>query len=492
MATFRFVAMDLGAESGRVLLGLLQDDRLSLEEKHRFLNPTARLNGRWHWNLLAQWEHIKEGLKKAVAGLSEPVSGVGVDTWGVDFGLIGRGGELLGNPVTYRDNRTDGIMEKVFARVPRQKIFEATGIQFMQLNTLYQLYALRESGSPLLDVAEQLLFMPDLFHWLLSGKAVNEFAIASTSQMFDPVRKQWAMDLLASLDLPAHLLGQIVPSGTVLGTLRKELADELDIHPMPVITPASHDTGSAVVSVPATGDSWCYISSGTWSLMGVELPGPVINAKSLALNYTNEGGFGGTTRFLKNIMGLWLVQECRRAFVADGHDHSYGELTQMAERADPFRTLVDPDYPPLFKPGQMPSKIEQYAKQTQQPTPNTRGEFIRTCLDSLALTYRRTLDGLESTLGRRIDVVHVVGGGSQNELLNQLTADACGRTVIAGPVEATGIGNIMVQAMASGAVPDLQTARRIVRESFPVKRFEPESTPNTERAYQRFRELTDG
>lgn len=491
MSVRRFVAMDLGAESGRALLGVLEDERFSLEEKHRFTNPTALVNGRWYWDLLAQWEHIKEGLKKSVAGLSEPVSGVGVDTWGVDFGLIGRGGELLGNPVTYRDNRTDGVMDKVFARVPREKVFEATGIQFMQLNTLYQLYALRESGSPLLDVAEQLLFMPDLFHWLLSGKAVNEFAIASTSQMFDPVRKQWAMDLLASLDLPAHLLGQIVPSGTVLGTLRKEVADQLDIHPMPVIAPASHDTASAVVAVPASGENWCYISSGTWSLMGVELPQPIINAKSLALNYTNEGGFGGSIRFLKNIMGLWLVQECRRAFVADGHDHSYSELTQMAERADPFRTLVDPDYPPMFKPGGMPGKIEEYARKTHQPTPNTRGEYVRACLDSLALTYRKTLDGLEDILGRRIDVVHIVGGGSQNELLNRLTANACGRPVIAGPVEATGIGNMLVQAIAVGAVKDLASARQIVRQSFPVKRFDPEDTRDAENAYQRFRELTD-
>lgn len=490
MAGRNFLAFDLGAESGRAVLGTLEDGQLALQEKHRFANPTGRMNGHLHWNLLAQWEELKTGLKNVAGG--PPLSGIGVDTWGVDYGLLGRVGNVLGNPYHYRDARTDGMMDRVFAKVPREQIFEATGIQFMQLNTLYQLAAMREANSQALEVAETLLFMPDLFNFLFTGLRKTEFSIATTSQMYDPRKRDWARPMLEQLGIPTRILPDIVASGTIIGPLSKDVADECGVGPIPVIAPACHDTASAVAAVPVEGGGdgdWCYISSGTWSLMGVELAEPVINEKSLRYNYTNEGGVGGTIRFLKNIMGLWLVQECRRHFKKEGYEHTYAELTQMAGRAKGLAALIDPDHAPFLSPGEMPLKIDRFCEMTRQPRPSNRGDYVRTCLDSLALTYRRTLDGLEDILGRRINTIHIVGGGTQNELLNQMTADACNRLVLAGPVEATAIGNILVQAMATGDVKSLADARAIVRNSFDVKRYEPRETKRWDEAYARFRNL---
>jgi rhamnulokinase len=491
MAKRSFVAFDLGAESGRALLGRLEGGRLTLEERHRFANPTGRMNGHLFWNILAQWEELKTGLRNAAADGGK-IDGIGVDTWGVDFGLLARGGELLGNPYHYRDGRTDGMMEKAFERVSREEIFKTTGIQFMQLNTLFQLVAMRERGSRVLDTAETLLFMPDLFNYLFTGERKSEFSIATTSQMYNPKKKQWAVEMLKELDLPTKLLPEIIPSGTIIAPLKDDVAKECGVGAIPVIAPACHDTGSAVAAVPAEGDDWCYISSGTWSLMGVELDEPVINDKSLALNYTNEGGVGGTIRFLKNIMGLWLVQECRRQWAAEGQEHSYAELTAMAAAAKPFAALVDPDYPAFLQPGEMPAKIARFCAETKQAPPSDKAGFVRACLESLALTYRRTLEGLEDVLGRKMKVIHIVGGGGQNELLNQMTADACGRPVVTGPVEATGIGNVLVQAMAVGEVKSLADARAAVRESFEVKRYEPGETKPWEEAYGRFATLRRG
>lgn len=492
MAEKNYLAFDLGAESGRAVLGKLDGDKLTLEEKHRFSNPNGRMNGHLHWNLLQQWEELKTGLKNtsgSSASNKVELAGLGVDTWGVDFGLIGGGGEILGYPYHYRDTRTDGMLEETFKRVPRERVFDYTGIQFMQLNSLYQLMAMKKAKSQLLDITETLLFMPDLFNYLFTGVRKSEFSIATTSQMYDPRKKRWSTELLDALDLPTKLLPEIVPSGTVIGPISKRVQDECGVGGFPVIAPATHDTGSAVASVPAQGEDWCYISSGTWSLMGVELNEPIINEKTLKYNYTNEGGVGGTIRFLKNIMGLWLVQECRRHFTREGYDHSYGELTQMAERAKGFGAVIDPDQAPFLTPGDMPGKIERFCIKTKQETPSTRGEYVRTCLDSLALTYRRTLEGLEDILGRKIKTIHIVGGGCQNLLLNQMTADACGRTVVAGPIEGTAIGNILVQAMATGQVKTLADARAIVRNSFNVKTYEPNDTAKWDKAYARYREI---
>lgn len=491
MPATNLVAFDLGAESGRALLGRLQSGRLALTELHRFANTPGRMNGHLHWNLLALWQDLKTGLRKAAEG-GTALHGLGVDTWGVDFGLLGQEGELLGLPVCYRDSRTDGILERTFQRVDREQIFQATGIQFLQFNTLFQLLAMRECQSGLLETAQRLLFMPDLLHYLFTGIAGNEFSIATTSQMYDPHKKDWAWDLLRELNLPAHILGRILPSGSVLGPLSGDVAAECGVSAIPVITPASHDTASAVASVPAEGDDWCYISSGTWSLMGVELAAPIINNKSLRYNYTNEGGVGGSIRFLKNIMGLWLVQECRRHWIREGCEHSYADLTTMAAEAIPFIAIVDPDHQPFLSPGDMPIKIEQFCRRSRQPVPANRGEFVRTCLESLALAYRRTLDGLEDVLGRRIGTIHIVGGGCQNEMLNQMTADACGRPVIAGPVEATAIGNLLCQAMAIGQVKSLADARAIVRASFEVKQYEPRDNRQWQEAYSRFQAVLAG
>jgi rhamnulokinase len=489
MSVRRFIAFDLGAESGRALLATLDGQKLSLEEKHRFANPMGRLLGHYHWNLLAQWEELKTGLRKAAGGMK--VDGIGVDTWGVDYGLLDERGELLALPYMYRDPRTDGMMDAAFARVPREQVFEATGIQFMQLNTLFQLVAEHKSNPERLKAARRLLFMPDLFNYLFTGIARNEFSIATTSQMYDPRAKAWARPMLERLGIPSHFLGEIVPSGSVLGPLKDDVAGECDVAAMPVIAPACHDTASAVAAVPVEGNrnDWCYISSGTWSLMGVELAEPVINEKSLRYNYTNEGGVNGSIRFLKNIMGLWLVQECRRYWLARGEEHGYGELTAMAQQSPGLVSLIDPDHGPFLTPGQMPEKIAAFCQKTGQRTPASKGEFVRCCLDSLALTYRRTLEGLEDILGRRIETIHIVGGGTQNELLNQMTADATSRAVIAGPIEATGIGNVLVQAMAIGAIRSLQDARAVVRASFPVKRYDPRETTKWDEAYSRYRSV---
>ena len=492
MAQKRFVAFDLGAESGRAVLGTLSARKLTLEVKHRFASTSVFMNGHMHWDLPAIWADLKLGLRKG-AGVdagTKPLtlSGIGVDTWGVDFGLIAKNGELLGLPVCYRDSRTQGVMAQAARKIGKKAIFQATGIQFMELNTLYQLMAMVQAKSPQLAMADRLLFMPDLLTYLFSGRMVQERSIASTSQMYDPKKKAWAKGLLESLDIPTHFLGKITPSGTVVGNLRADVAAECGLD-APVISPAGHDTASAVAAVPAEGDNWCYLSSGTWSLMGVEMPEPIINEASLAANYTNEAGVEGTIRFLKNIIGLWLVQECRREFTRQGHEYSYAELTMLAGAAKPFTAIIDTDHPEFLKPGQMPQKIAAFCKKTKQTAPATPGEYIRTCLESLALTYRRALEGLLELTGKQIDIIHIVGGGCQNELLDQMAADACGRKVLAGPVEATAAGNIMVQAMATGDVKSLADARRIIRNSFPVKLFTPSGDAFWQSAYERFRTL---
>ncbi|MDP9174387.1 MAG: rhamnulokinase [Planctomycetota bacterium] len=493
MSTARFLAFDLGAESGRAVLGTLASGKLTLEEKHRFANPNGKMNGRLVWNLLSQWEELKTGLKKTAPDVRQTgLAGIGVDTWGVDFGFVAASGEVLGNPNVYRDSFTEGMLERAFAIVGKENLFNATGIQFMRINSLFQLLALKESNSQFLKSAQTMLFMPDLFNYLFSGIRRAELSIASTSQMYDPRKKRWATEIITELGIPTSILPEIVPSGTVLGPMLKDVAAECGIDPVPVIAPGCHDTASAVAAVPAAeGTDWCYISSGTWSLMGVELDEPIVSDKALKYNYTNEMGVGGKVRFLKNIMGLWLVQECRRHFQKQGHDHSYAELTAMAAKARPFESLIDPDHEPFLVPGEMADKINRFCVQTRQPTPTGRGEYIRTCLESLALTYRKTIEGLEDILARKIKTIHIVGGGTQNELLSQMTANATGREVIAGPIEATAIGNILVQAIATNHIKSLPQAREIVRASFEVKHYTPTDTESWTNAYARFQKIVE-
>jgi rhamnulokinase len=481
----KLLAFDLGAESGRGLLGRFDGQRLRLEVVHRFPNGPVRTLETLHWDVLRLHGEMLAGLRRCAAEHGG-IDSVGVDTWGVDFALVGRGGTLLGNPRHYRDPHTEGVMEPAFARVPRQEIFRRTGLQFMRFNTLFQLLALQRDRSPLLDVAENLLFMPDLFHFFLTGVKVNEFTDASTSQMLDPSTETWAYDLVKAFGLPAGILGSLVPPGTVLGPLRPAVAAETGLNPVPVIAPASHDTGSAVAAVPAAGPSWAYISSGTWSLMGAELPVPLINEHVQHYNFTNEGGVGGTIRFLKNIMGLWLVQECRRAWERAGQSYSYDDLARLAAAGPPFVSLVDPDDASFLLPPSMPAALADFCRRTGQPAPGEPGAVVRCALESLALRYRWVFERLEELLGRRLDVIHVVGGGSQNRLLCQLTADACNRPVQAGPAEATAIGNVLVQAIGLGVLRSLAEAREVVRRSFEVVPYSPQDPERWQAPYERF------
>jgi rhamnulokinase len=484
-ATKNLLAYDLGAESGRGVLGLFDGSRLQLEVVHRFPNGPVRTLDTLHWDVLRLWGEMLVGLRKAVADRGG-IDALGVDTWGVDFALLGRGGTLLGNPRHYRDPHTEGYPDEAFRTVSRLDIYRQTGLQFMRFNSLYQLLALRRDRSPLLDVADTLLMMPDLFHYWFTGIKVNEHTDVSTSQMYDPTAKGWAFGLLRALDLPTGMFGTIVQPGTVLGPLRPAVASETGAVPVPVVLPGSHDTASAVAAVPARGGSWCYISSGTWSLMGAELPAPLISEKTLEHNFTNEGGVGGTIRFLKNIMGLWLVQECRRSWERAGLNYTYEELTRLAEAAPSFAALVDPDHSSFWLPPSMPAALGEFCKRTGQPAPAEPGAVVRCALESLAMRYRWVLERLEELLGRRIDVIHVVGGGCQNALLNQLAADACNRPVVAGPVEATAIGNVLAQMIGLGVLGSLAEGREVVRRSFEVTTFEPRQSERWGEPYQRF------
>jgi rhamnulokinase len=469
----RFLAIDLGAETGRAILGTLEGGRLTLEELHRFPNTPVRLPTGLYWDTLRLFHEIRHALLICGRERKLQLDGIGIDTWGVDFALLGADGALIDNPRHYRDARTNGMLEKTFAVAPREEIFEETGIQFMPINSLYQLHAMRLSGSPALHAAAKLLFMPDLFNYWLTGEMRAEVSIASTSQFYNPVKKQWASGLFRKLDLPEGILPEIVSPGTRLGTLLPEIAEASGLSSnIPVYASACHDTASAVAAVPAEGDGWCYISSGTWSLMGVEVDAPIINEQSLALNFTNEVGAGNKIRLLKNIAGLWLLQECRRAWSLDGHEYSYEELSKFAAAAPPSRTLIDPDAFP--EPGGMPQRIAEYCRAHGHEAPDEPSGMTRLILESLVATYRKVLANLETLLNRPIHKVHIVGGGSRNQLLNRLAANATARSVIAGPTEATAAGNILVQAIGAGSVSGLSEARQIVKRSFPLQTFEPE------------------
>jgi len=485
LSTKKLLAFDLGAESGRAVLGLFDGQRLRLEVVHRFPNGPVRTLDSMHWDVLRLHAEMLAGMRKC-ASEHGGADAIGVDTWGVDFALLGRDGALLGNPRHYRDPHTETIMDTAFARVPKKEIFRRTGIQFMRFNTLFQLLALQRDRSPLMDAADTMLTMPDLFHFWFTGVKVNEFSNASTTQMLNPTTRGWAYDLVKAFSLPTKILGSIVQPETVLGPLRASVATETGLNPVPVVATASHDTGSAVAAVPAQGTSWAYISSGTWSLMGAEIPAPKIDEEVQRCNFTNEGGFGGTIRFLKNIAGLWLVQECRRAWEREGKAFSYDELARLAAAAPPFGSIVDPDDASFMLPPSMPAALAEFCRRTGQSAPTEPGPVIRCALESLALRYRWVLERLESLLERRLDRIHVVGGGSQNELLCQLTADACNRPVLAGPVEATAIGNVMVQAIGIGLLGSLADAREVVRRSFDLRTYTPHRTEAWQGLYERF------
>ena len=482
-----FIAFDLGAESGRTILGTLERNHLEIQQITRFLNEMKPMGGHLHWDINGLFSNLKEGLR-ACARLGANPQSIGIDTWGVDFGFLGQDGEFLELPYTYRDHRTNGMMEKFFERVPRRRVYELTGIQFMQLNTLFQLFAAAQQNPHVVEKASRLLFMPDIFNFLFTGETKTEFTFATTSQLLNPHTKNWEPELFSALQVPISIMQQIVQPATKLGRLRTSIAQELSLGDIPVTAVASHDTGSAIAAIPAEGTDWAYISSGTWSLMGVELLQPVISNEARESNFTNEGGVGGTFRFLKNIMGLWLLQQCRKEWSAEVQ-YDYDEMVKLAELADPFRSLLDPDYPEFFNPPSMPGAIRQFCQKTSQPIPATHGQYVRSILESLALKYRSTLDQLERLTGRRIRRIHIIGGGTKNGLLCQYAANATGATVIAGPVEATATGNILIQAIALGHLESHAAARTVVQNSFELKTFTPEHADSWDAAAKRFEKL---
>jgi rhamnulokinase len=485
-----FLAADLGASGGRVLLASWDGNAFGLQELHRFPNGPINVLGSIHWDVLRLWSELKLGIARYAAAQHGQLAGIGLDTWGVDYALLDRAGRLLGNPFHYRDARTNGMMENAFAVIPRSEIYTATGLQFMQINTLFQLYSQSLAKDPQLDAAATLLMMPDLLNYWLSGERVVEYTIASTSQMLLARERTWANDLLDRLGIPTHILGRIVPPGTVLGTLLQEVRDETGLQdPAPVLAVASHDTASAVAAVPDLGPDDAYISSGTWSLVGMEVPQPILGEQALASNFTNEGGVNNTIRLLKNITGLWLVQECRRQWQREGSDYTWDDLVNQAARAEAFRSFVDPDAADFLAPGNMPAALRAYCRRTGQADLESVGSVVRCTLESVALKSRYVMEALEKLVGRQIRTLRIVGGGTQNKLLCQFIADACGRPVVAGPIEATALGNVVLQAIATGHLSSLSDGRRAIANSFPRQTYEPRDAAAWQDAYDRFLQL---
>ena len=484
--TAHFLAFDLGAESGRAMLGTLDDGVLGLSEIHRFANEPVRENGSLRWDILGLWQEMRRALDR---NGSRRLDSIGVDCWGVDYALLGEAGNLLEDPYHYRDSRTNGVMERVFERMGRDRIYAVTGIQFLPINTIYQLYAACRTTPDVVRGARALATIPDLLNYWLAGKLVSEYTIATTTQMVDVRTRAWATELVEAIGLPSRLLQPLVEPGTPIGLLQPGVSATLA--GTPVVAPACHDTASAVASVAAGGHT-AFLSSGTWSLLGTELSEPIVNARALELNFTNEGGACGTTRLLKNIAGLWLLQACRRQWHSQGEDLPYDALVAAAaEERWSFRSLIDPDNPSFLNPASMPAAIAEYCRLTDQPEPDSPTSFTRAILESLAFKYRAVLESLEELTGRRFDEIRIVGGGARNRLLTQWTADATGRTVTAGPMEATALGNIGLQMMATGAVGSLEEARAVIERSFPVERFEPLAADRWDAEYRRFQQYVE-
>lgn len=477
-----YLAVDLGAESGRTILGSLDGGRLTLKETHRFPNGPVQLNDGIHWDVLRLWSEIRSGMAATVKSGAK-LDGIGLDTWGVDFALLDKNNSLLSNPFHYRDERTDGMLEEAFKCMSRSEIFSNTGIQFMQINTLYQLLAMALQKSPLFDIAKRFVTIPDLFNFWLSGEITNEFTNSTTTQCLDPRKRDWATGVLDAMNIPTALFGPVTASGTSIGTLLPRLAQETGAGGVRIVVPACHDTGSAVVAVPAQNQDFAWISSGTWSIMGAEVREPCLTEKALEYNFTNEGGVFGTWRLSKNIMGLWLVQECKRTWAQHGDDLSYDEITRLASEAKPFLAVIDPDHSTFFHSGDMPDRIRKYCADTDQTVPQTKGEVIRVALESLALKYRWVLARLEELAAKQFAPIHIIGGGTKNRLLNQFTGDATNRVVITGPVEATAIGNVLMQAIGLEHLGSLSEARAVVRASFDVGEYHPTSEDGWDEAY---------
>lgn len=493
MNALNVLGIDLGASSGRAMLGTLEGKKLTIREIHRFLNEPVTLCGRFVWDMPRLFREIKQALLK-LSRSGETVDAIGIDTWGVDFGLLDKNGHLLSLPVHYRDARTNGIPEKVRAIIPDEELFARTGIAFNSFNTLYQLYAMKEEGDPALESAQDLLFLPDLLAYFLTGKKGTEYTIASTSQLLDPFKRDWDRELMEKLGIPAHIFGEVKLPGTVRGTLLPEIAKECGVAEIPVIAIGGHDTASAVAAVPAQEKDFAYISSGTWSLLGAEVQKPLCTEGVMKANYTNEGGVDGSIRLLKNIMGLWIIQECKREWDRRGSETSFGELVELSMQAPAFKAILDVDDACFLAPGDMPARIQAYCAKSGQPVPEGKGEISRVIYESLALKYRWAIERLEEDMLKKpIEALHIVGGGSKNALLNRFTAEAIKRPVIAGPDEGTIIGNLLVQAQALGAISGIRELREVVENSFPTKTFLPETDGKAwDEAYQRYLKVCEG
>jgi sugar (pentulose or hexulose) kinase len=487
MKQTNYIAVDLGAESGRVMIGSVSNEKITLKEIHRFSNGPVSKGDSLRWDFAQLLSNIKDGIAKAVKHADHPITSIGVDSWGVDFGLIDDKNQLIENPYNYRDSRTNGMMEKALELMPKRELYENTGIQFMQLNTIYQLLSARLSNDPALSKAKKLIFMADLVSFSLTGQVYAEYSLASTSQLMDMKTGNWSKAVFEKLGLPLDIMPNIVAPGTVVGKLTKDIANELGCGQIPVVAVGSHDTACAVAAVPASTENWMYLSSGTWSLMGIEVPRPIINDKSFEYQFTNEGGAENTIRFLKNIMGLWVVQECRRQWQREGTDLTYDHITEMTAHAKPFKAYVDVDYDQFLSPGNMPEKINAYLRQTGQNTLSDKGEIVRAVLEGLAMKYRDVVDIIESLSQKKIDAVHIVGGGIKNELLCQFTADSLNKKVMTGPIEATALGNIMLQAIAAGKIRNIAHGRELIRKSTPIKEYFPKDAVVWQKQYKQFK-----
>lgn len=482
--TKRVLAFDFGASSGRAIIGCFDGDKITLEEVHRFSNDPVSVGGTVYWDVLRLFYEIKQGIIKAkIAG---GFDSIGIDTWGVDFGLIDSEGKLMENPVHYRDARTVGLVDEAFKTMPKEKLYGITGIQFMELNTLFQLISLKKYRPWMLERADKMLFMPDLFGYMLTGKMCAEYSIASTSQLIDLDKRTWSKEILDAFGIKESVFAPLVQPGTVLGELSKEVCEECGVGPVPVISVCGHDTQSAITSVPCEDGDFAFLSSGTWSLFGTELDKPIVNETSMNINITNEGGFDGSTGFLKNIIGLWLIQESRRQWKREGKEYSYADLEKLALAAEPFKCFIDPDAPEFVPHGNIPERVREFCRKTGQYVPETVGEIMRCIYESLAMKYRLTFEKLRECTERDYPVIHVIGGGTKDGLLCQMTANSCDRTVKAGPIEATVMGNVAVQLMSNGSVENIGQARKIVAESSELKTFEPKDTDKWAEAYEDF------
>lgn len=482
--TKRVLAFDFGASSGRAIIGCFDGGKITLEEVHRFSNDPVSVGGTVYWDVLRLFYEIKQGIIKA--RMAGGFDSIGIDTWGVDFGLIDKEGKLMENPIHYRDARTVGMVDEAFKTMPREKIYGITGIQFMELNTLFQLISLQKNRPWMLERADKMLFMPDLFAYMLTGKMCAEYSIASTSQIIDLQTGSWSKELLDAFGIREDIFAPLVKPGTVLGMLAPEVCEECGVDPVPVISVCGHDTQSAITSVPCEDGNFAFLSSGTWSLFGTELEKPIVNETSLNINITNEGGFDDTVGFLKNIIGLWLIQESRRQWQRQGEDYSYADLEKLALAAEPFKCFIDPDAPEFVPHGNIPKRVQEFCEKTGQYVPQTVGEIMRCIYESLAMKYKLTFEKLCECTERDYPVIHVIGGGTKDTLLCQLTANSCNRTVKAGPIEATVMGNVAVQLMSADAVDSISEARKIVANSSELKTYIPTDVDKWEEAYQNF------